>query len=486
MGQINIDISKKVFNEVYLSYLDNEDKYLVFYGGGSSGKSHFIAQRYIYKILKNERMNLLVVRATGDTNRTSTFALFKQIISDWNLKDYFKIRESDMNIKCKLNNNEIIFKGLDNAEKIKSTTFESGELTDIWVEEATECEESDINQLIVRLRGGKTKKQIVLSFNPININHWIKDRFVDNKHATVVHTTYKDNKFLSKEDRQSLESFKDIDEYYYQVYCLGQWGVLGKTIFDSNKIQNRIRTLRKPIKIGYFEYDYDGLEISNIKWVNDKKNGYIKIYAEGNKPGLTKYVIGGDTAGDGSDYFTGQVIDAKTGVQVAVLRHQMDEDLYAKQMYCLGKYYNDALIGIEANFSTYPIKELERLGYENMYVREREDTFTGKKVKAYGFKTTSVTRPLILNQLVTLVREHVEIFNDKETLEEMLTFVRNEKGRPEAQQGAHDDLVMGIAIAHYVKNQVVFDNEPIITPYRSNFGFEETKDFDIGEQITII
>ena len=104
MGQINIDISKKVFNEVYLPYLDNEDKYLVFYGGGSSGKSYFIVQRYIYKILKNERMNLLVVRATGDTNRTSTFALFKQIISDWNLKDYFKIRESDMNIKCKLNN----------------------------------------------------------------------------------------------------------------------------------------------------------------------------------------------------------------------------------------------------------------------------------------------------------------------------------------------------------------------------------------------
>ena len=224
MSLVNIEISKKVFNDVYLPYLDNEDRFLVLYGGGSSGKSHFIAQRYIYKMLKNKRMNLLVVRATGDTNRTSTFALFKQVISQWKLSQHFKIRESDMNIKCKLNNNEIIFKGLDDPEKIKSTTFENGELTDVWVEEASETLESDINQLNVRLRGGTTKKQMILSFNPVDINHWIKKRFIDSKQATVFHTTYKDNNFLSEEDKQALEAFKDIDEYYYQVYCLGSMG----------------------------------------------------------------------------------------------------------------------------------------------------------------------------------------------------------------------------------------------------------------------
>ena len=461
-------ISKKVFNDVYLPYLDNEDRFLVLYGGGSSGKSHFIAQRYIYKILKNKRMNSLVVRATGDTNRTSTFALFKQIISQWKLSKYFKIRESGMNIKCLLNGNEIIFKGLDDPEKIKSTTFENGELTDVWVEEASETLESDINQLNVRLRGGTTKKQMILSFNPVDINHWIKKRFIDSKQATVLHTTYKDNNFLSEEDKQALEAFKDIDEYFYQVYCLGQWGVLGKTIFDSKRIQERISQIKKPIKTGFFTYDYDGLKITNIKWVNDQ-NGYIKIYQEVNAPLITKYAIGGDTAGEGSDFFTGQVIDAKSGIQVAVLRHQMDEDIYAKQMYCLGKHYNDALIGIETNFSTHPIKELERLGYKNMYIREREDTYTGKKVKAFGFKTTSLTRPLIISELVTLVRDHPEIFNDKQTLEEMLTFVRNKKGRPEAQNGAHDDLIMGLAIAHYIKSQVMFDKQPIITSYEFNF-----------------
>lgn len=218
---INVSISKQVFNDKYLKYLNNEDRYLLFYGGGSSGKSYYIVQRYIYKLL-NQKMNLLVVRQTGNTNRNSTFALFKQIIKQWNLSQLFKINESDLRIKCS-NGNEIIFSGLDDTEKLKSVTFENGELTDIWVEEATECKEEDINQLKVRLRGGKSKKQMVLSFNPVNINHWIKKHFIDSGLATICHSTYKDNKFLTEDDKNTLENFKNTDIYYYNVYCLGQW-----------------------------------------------------------------------------------------------------------------------------------------------------------------------------------------------------------------------------------------------------------------------
>ena len=228
---INIDISKKVFNEKYLPYLENEDRYLLFYGGGSSGKSFFIGQRYIYKML-TKKMNLLVVRQTGNTNRDSTFALFKHIISQWNLSSLFEI--TDLRIKC-TNGNEIIFRGLDDVEKIKSATFESGELTDIWVEEATETQEADINQLKVRLRGGKSKKQMVLSFNPVNINHWIKKHFIDSGLATVCHSTYKDNKFLTEDDKKTLEGFKNSDIYYYNVYCLGQWRSTWKDLLQCRK-----------------------------------------------------------------------------------------------------------------------------------------------------------------------------------------------------------------------------------------------------------
>ena len=96
-----------------------------------------------------------------------------------------------------------------------------------------------------------------------------------------------------------------------------------------------------------------GLKLTNIKW-NTDKDGYIKIYE---LPNLKKYAIGGDTAGEGSDSFTAQVLD-ENGNQVAVLKQRFDEDIYAKQMFCLGMYYKEALIGIESNFSTFPIKRI--------------------------------------------------------------------------------------------------------------------------------
>lgn len=271
----------------------------------------------------------------------------------------------------------------------------------------------------------------------------------------------------------------------------------GNCVFDKEIVINRIQELSKPIRVGYFDYKYDdtmpaGKKITDIRWINDK-NGYIELYE---LPNLYKYCIGGDTAGDGSDWFTGHVLNAKTGKQVARLRHQMDEDLYVRQMYCLGWYYANknlktgvvtpALMCIESNFSSFPNKELVRLGYSNMFVREKEDRYTGIMDKSYGFKTTSLTRPVIIAELVKIVRESVELINDKLTLEEMLTFVRNEKGRPEAQQGAHDDLVMGLAIAYYSRTQVIFDVEPIEVSQAFNFKSEEPLEADYGEEIVIV
>ena len=484
---VNIKISRKVFNDVYLPYLDNDDRYLLFYGGGSSGKSYFIGERLIYKQISPKKCNVLIVRQTGDTNRKSTFPLLKQVISNWNLSEHFKINESDMRIVCKLTGNEIAFAGLDDVEKIKSITFANGELTDIWVEEATECQEADINQLKVRLRGGKSKKQMVLSFNPINIQHWIKKHFIDSGLATVCFSTYKDNKFLTDDDRKALEDLKLVDEYTYEVYCLGKWGIVGKTVFDARAIQARLETIPKPIKTGYFDYAYDGLKITDIKWINDK-GGYIDLYVLPNQRSFTEFAIGGDTAGEGSDYFVADVIDAKTGDQVAKLRHQFDADQYTRQMYCLGKYYRDALIGIEANFDSYPIMELQRLGYPKQYVRTAQDTYTGKTEKRYGFKTTSLTRPTIISRLIEIVREHCETINSKETLEELLTIVRNEKGRVEAPQGGHDDQMMSLAIAHHIREQVVFQKSVIEVKPQHHFSTEKKQDvvYDLGEIITII
>lgn len=261
----------------------------------------------------------------------------------------------------------------------------------------------------------------------------------------------------------------------------------GKNVFDTAIILDRLSRLKKPMKVGYFIYDYDGLQISNVRWVNDRA-GYIKIYQLPNSPAVTEYCIGGDTAGEGSDFYTGHVLDARTGVQVAHLKHQYDADQYTRQMYCLGLYFKWALIGIEANFDSYPIKELQRLGYPKQYVRTTQDTYTGKTEKRFGFRTTSLTRPTAISRLVEVVREHCDTINDKETLEELLTITRNEKGRIEAPQGGHDDDMMGLAIAHEIRDQVVFPNEAIEVEPQYHFNVERYAHAqnDYGEDIVVI
>lgn len=303
----------------------------------------------------------------------------------------------------------------------------------------------------------------------------------------------RDDKSLSAEQLywywNKYDKYLDKDLIKQEYPCTPHEAFLlsGKNVFDTEIILERLSRLKKPIKTGYFIYDYDGLKISNIQWVNDR-DGYIKIYHLPNQPAFTQYCIGGDTSGEGSDFFTGHVLDAKTGIQVATLKHQFDADQYTRQMYCLGKYYKDALIGIEANFDSYPIMELQRLGYLKQYTREAQDTYTGKTEKRFGFKTTSLTRPTIISRLIEIVREHCDTINDKDTLEELLTIIRNEKGRIEAPEGGHDDQMMGLAIAHHIRDQVVFIDDPIIVHPQTNFNIERgyQTQYDYGETITIV
>jgi hypothetical protein len=285
------------------------------------------------------------------------------------------------------------------------------------------------------------------------------------------------------------EGYIDKDLIKQEYPCSPQEAFLlsGKTVFDTERLLARLQTIKKPIKRGYFLYDYDGLQITNIRWHTDR-NGPIKIYGLPNTPEFTKYCIGGDTAGDGSDNYTAHVLDAKTGIEVAALEHKYDADQYARQIFCLGKYYGDALIGIEANFDSYPIMELQRLGYTNQYIRTKVDEYTGKTEKRYGFRTTTLTRPTIISRLIQIVREDVESINDENTLKELLTIIRNEKGRIEAPEGGHDDHMMGLAIAHHIREQVVFVQEPINVPSQHHFTIQDKieVEYDYGEQIVVI
>lgn len=299
-------------------------------------------------------------------------------------------------------------------------------------------------------------------------------------------------------ERKKVLEEKELDREQITWYCKKYAGYLDKStikqeypitpteafissgdcVFDLEALNNQLVRAAglQPVKQGYFTYHKKGVPIVNslgetedvewritdIEFVADR-DGCITIHEEPqvkrNKEnevvGKAPYVIGGDTAGSGEDYFTGKVINNLTGRTAATLRRQkMDEDLYAEQMYCLGMYYHEALIGIETNYSRHPMRVLQKkYSYPNLYMRQRLDKLTDKTEEVVGFETTVRTKPIIIGELVELMRDDPTIEVDVPTLKEMTTFVKKENGKQEAIEGAHDDLVMAKAIAHFISSQ---------------------------------
>ena len=238
----------------------------------------------------------------------------------------------------------------------------------------------------------------------------------------------------------------------------------------AEKISNYLSNFQVKSKRGYFDYKivpkaiygYDNEivsfrnEITDISFI-ESDSGYISIVEEPRiltvlgRRILCPYVIGADTAGTGEDYFSAKIIDNESGKCVATLhKKHFDEDLFAHQLYCLGKYYHNALIGIEVNYSTHPVRVLWSLGYTNLYKMKQNIKQSELSPSNFGFLTTSITRPLIISNLVSVMRENIYLETDRETLMEMSTFIKRNDGKSAAADGAHDDLVMASAIARFI------------------------------------
>jgi len=229
--QINLQIEPKIFNKAYLPYLfDYSRRYEVYYGSAGSGKSHFIAQKLLIKAL-NEKRKILVIRNIGRTIKDSVFQLFLDMLTQFKLKQLVKINLSIFTIELP-NGSIILFKGLDDSEKIKSITG----ITDIWIEEATEITQDKFTQLDLRLRVEINNLQVVASFNPISKVNWVYKYFgfdsgITPPQTLILKTTYKDNKFLPPEYIAALERMKETNPAYYKIYALGEFASLDKLVF---------------------------------------------------------------------------------------------------------------------------------------------------------------------------------------------------------------------------------------------------------------
>jgi phage terminase large subunit len=296
-------LQKIVINDIYEPHLDNFARTQIFYGGSSSGKSWFLAQRCVIDVLAGGR-NYLVCRQVARTIRTSVFQQVERVIREAGLLDRFSVNKSDAIITCLSNGYQIIFVGLDDTEKIKSIIPTIGVITDIWIEEATETERNSVKDLYKRQRGGDegTLKRMILSFNPILQSHWIYEEHFksvawadDQKEHRddqlfILKTTYKDNQFLTTQDVYDLENEKD--KYRYQVYTLGNWGILGHIIFTNWRVEDlsdRVETFdnyRCGLDFGY-SADPAALWVSSY----DAARKTIYLYDEFYERGLTNDLL---------------------------------------------------------------------------------------------------------------------------------------------------------------------------------------------------
>lgn len=215
----------------------------IIYGGASSGKSVSIAQRDVIDII-NEPRNFLIVRNTANTLRSSVFEERAKIIRQYKLSPLFDVRESDLTITYRPRGTKMLFRGLDDVEKLKSITVPVGTLTDLRMEEATEAREEDYDELCRRMRGPTpVPKREVILLNPVLRSHWICRRWFKGANVgyhrdadlLILRTTYRDNKFLTDQDRKKIEA---LTGYQRDVYCDGKWGVLGDLIFTNWEVQD--------------------------------------------------------------------------------------------------------------------------------------------------------------------------------------------------------------------------------------------------------
>ena len=227
----------------------SKKRYIVMKGSAGSGKSVDTAQNYILRLMADKGRNLVCIRKSDITNRDSTFAeLTGAIYRMFGEKadKYWQITMSPLKLTCRANGNQIIFRGMNDdkqREKLKSITFQRGKLTDVWLEEATELTQADLEIIDDRLRGELPPGQfyqIRLTFNPVNKNHWIKKVFFDIPDENVMthHSTYLGNRFIDEAYRARMERRKIVDPEGYQIYGLGEWGEIGGLILHNWEIKD--------------------------------------------------------------------------------------------------------------------------------------------------------------------------------------------------------------------------------------------------------
>lgn len=285
MAQINLNLKKSLFTPKAFPYIfDYSHRWEFWYGGAASSKSFSISQKLIIRCCR-EKITVAVCRRYGSTLRNSCFSLFKQILTQWKLTPYVKIKETDMTIEFP-NGSKIIHLGLDDEQKLLSIN----NIGCFWIEEAFEVSKEIVEQINLRMRAKVENQQIIMSWNPISKNSWIYD-FVEVKppeNSVKLHFTFKDNPFLSQAYIDAMEDMRVRNPAKARVYYYGEYGVNPEGLvltnwrcedFDAMKLAAAGLEHRVGMDIGYIDPS------AVINTLYDRNNKTIYVFEEFYKRG---------------------------------------------------------------------------------------------------------------------------------------------------------------------------------------------------------
>ncbi len=246
--------------------------------------------------------------------------------------------------------------------------------------------------------------------------------------------------------RQKIYELKSEDKFKQEYPCNIQEAFLfsGRHVFDPKHTEAARQECYSPK--WQCELTPNGL--------NRKKPGLLNIWYP--VEGSQQYVIGCDVA-EGlapindkhkhGDYSSIDVLD-RSGYQVAHWSGHVAPDDLGKMLNHLGRYYNNALIGVERNnHGLTTITKLKDLKYPNLYMETTVDQRTQKRTKRIGWLTTTKSKPLMIDHLAALLRDGDAGICNVETVKECQTYVIEDNGATNAQEGCFDDRVISYAIA---------------------------------------
>ncbi len=229
-----------IVGQGYEKFWNCKKRYRVLKGGKGSKKSATTALNFIFRLMKEEKSNLLVVRQVMNTHRDSTFAQLKWAQERLGVSEYWSNTVAPMEMVYKPTGQKIIFRGFDDVLKLASTTVPKGYLNYVWIEEAFEiADESDFDKLDLSVPRGVVPaplyKQTTITFNPWSETHWLKKRFFDvaSPQVETFSTNYLCNEFLDQTDRLVFERMKQTNRRKYEVAGLGNWGISEGLVYEN-------------------------------------------------------------------------------------------------------------------------------------------------------------------------------------------------------------------------------------------------------------